>query len=151
MTNQQAAPKVPEHSKRLAKLRNRICAVVADGQLGVALSQEDMLTIAWALAKVSDPLLFMAPPGLDLPTEASSDDDRWRYLPQRALLVPPHAGPDSIELAADATAFTTEGGAVYTAWLARLAVRVRNGECSPEYALLAASFAGERREAERLK
>jgi hypothetical protein len=146
MNNQQAAPKVPEHSKRLAKLRSRICAcaVVANGELGVSLSQEDMLTIAWALDQMSDPIKFAG--SLKLPTEASSDDETWRYLPQRALLVPPRLGPDASELAAVVLALVgdvSEIHAVVTAWLEKLAVRIRNGECSPEQALLAAVFVAE--------
>jgi hypothetical protein len=151
MTNQQAEP--PKRwpntiaLNKLATLRNRLLDVVAGGELGVALSREDMLTLAWALSQISDPTQLQAG-RLDLPTEASSDSETWRYLPQRALLVPPHAGPDAVELAADAA--PGDNLAQYGAWLDRLAVRVRNGECSPEYALLAASFAAERREAERL-
>ncbi len=74
------------------------------------------------------------------PTEA---EYRWRVYPQRALLLPPGDGPLPSDLVSEAPSDVVGS----TQWLTELARRVRNGEVSPESAILAACFSGERREA----
>lgn len=89
-----------------------------------------------------------APRELDTPTRAELSDERWRYLPQRALLVPPNAGPGADDLSAELDRWEQQRLArtdEIDKWLRELARRVRNGEVSPEQALLCACFAGERR------
>lgn len=80
---------------------------------------------------------------VELPTEPSDTDERWRYLPQRALLVPPSSGPHASDLVKAAPRVMPPTSA-YNDWLGALARSVRLGDVSPEAAVLAASLAGER-------